>query len=183
MTGCCSSSRGARKTAALTGPGAGWAQIDSLDDGSLRTTIWQRVAAAEDPGSTVQVTGGDEPSKGALVLAVYRGTSTIGPFATATGAVTEGTTEQHATPVVSAPAGALRVSFWADRSSSEAGWTAPSGEIVRVLSAGTGGGRIGVLLTDPGEPVDGGSTGGLTAVAASPSNKATSWTLLLRPAQ
>ena len=169
--------------AALTGPGAGWAQIDSLDDGSLRTTIWQRVAAAEDPGSTVQVTGGDEPSKGALVLAVYRGTSTIGPFATATGAVTEGTTEQHATPVMSAPAGALRVSFWADRSSSEAGWTAPSGEIVRVLSAGTGGGRIGVLLTDPGEPVDGGFTGGLTAVAASPTNKATSWTLLLRPAQ
>ena len=52
-----------------------------------------------------------------------------------------------------------------------------------MLSAGTGGGRIGALLTDPGEPVDGGFTGGLTAVAASPSHKATSWTLVLRPAQ
>ena len=169
--------------AALTGPGAGWTRIGSLDDGSLRTTIWERVATEKDPGSTVQVTGGDEPSKGALVLAVYRGTATLGPFAAAEGAVTNEATDQHTTPVVSAPAGAMRVSFWADRSSDEAGWTAPSGEIVRVLSAGTGGGRIGVLLTDPGEPVVGGSTGGLTAVAASPSHKATSWTLLLRPAQ
>ncbi|HET9421512.1 MAG TPA: phytase, partial [Nocardioides sp.] len=158
--------------AALTGPGAGWTQIGSLVDGSLRTTIWQRVATADDAGSIVQVAGGAEPSKGALALAVYRGTSTIVPFATAAGAVTTGTTDQHTTPLVSAPAGALRVSYWADRSSSEAGWTAPSGEIVRVLSAGTGGGRIGVLLTDPGEPVGGGSTGGLTAVAASPSHKA-----------
>ena len=150
-------------------------------DDSLRTTIWRRVATAGDAGSTVQVSGGGGQRKGALTLAVYRGTSTIGPFATAAGAAEPGNTAQHTTPVVSTGAGTLRVSYWADRNSSAAGWTAPSGEVVRALSAGTGGGRIGILLTDPNQPTAAGQTGGLTAVSASASDKATSWTMLLTP--
>ena len=168
-------------TTTMTGPGAGWTQVGNLVDGTLRTTIWQRIATSGDAGSSVQVSGGGGVRKGALTLAVYRGTATTAPFVTATGAATPGTTAQHATPVVTSPAGDLRLSYWADRNSSAAGWTAPSGEIVRLLSGGTGGGRIGVLLTDPGTPVAGGPTGGLTAVSASPSDKATSWTLLLKP--
>ena len=168
-------------TTTLTGPGAGWTQVGNLVDSTLRTTIWRRVATAADAGSTVQVSGGGGQRKGALTLAVYRGTSTIGPFATAAGAAEPGTTASHTTPVASAPAGTLRVSYWADRNSSAAGWTAPSGEVVRALSAGTGGGRVGILLTDPNAAATGGPTGGLTAVSASPSDKATSWTLLLTP--
>ncbi len=169
-------------TGVLTGPGAGWTQVGNLVDGTLRTTIWRRVATAGDAGTTVQVSGGGGQRKGALTLAVYRGTSTTTPFATATGAATSATIATHTTPVVSAPAGTLRVSYWADRNSSAAGWTSPSGEVVRELSAGSGGGRIGVLLTDPNAAVTGGPTGGLSAVSASPSDKATSWTLLLTPA-
>ena len=168
-------------TATLTGPGADWTQVGNLVDGTLRTTIWRRVATASDAGSTVQVSGGGGQRKGALTLAVYRGTATIGAFATASGAAEPGNTALHTTPVVPTGAGMLRVSYWADRNSSAAGWTAPSGEVVRALSAGSSGGRIGILLTDPNQPTAAGQTGGLTAVSASASDKATSWTLLLTP--
>ncbi len=164
---------------ALTGPGAGWTVTGDLVDGSLRTTIWQRVATAADVGSTVTVAGGGGMRKGALTLAVYRGTAPTVPFATAAGAIEPATSAAHTTPVVTAPEGAWRVSYWDDRSSSAAGWTVPTGEVVRALSAGTGGGRIGVLLTDPAVAEPGGPTGGLTAVSASSTNKATSWTILL----
>lgn len=169
-------------SATLTGPGSGWTSLGTLTDGTLQTTIWHRVATQADAGATVQVSGGGGQRKGALTLAVYRGTATTVPFAGAVGTAEPATTAVHVTPVVQAPAGTLRLSYWADRSSDAAGWTAPEGEVVRVLSAGSGGGRIGLLLTDRGEPEAGGATGGLSAVSASASNKATSWTILLQPA-
>ena len=167
-------------TGPLTGPGPSWTMVDTLLDSDLRTTIWQKVATAADAGSTVTVSGGGGQRKGALTLAVYRGTAPTVPFATAVGAPEPVTTTAHTTPVVSALEGDWRLSYWADRNSAAAGWTTPAGELVRVLSAGSGGGRIGVLLTDRGVAEPGGPTGGLTAVSASATNKATSWTILLR---
>ena len=167
-------------SSALTGPGAGWTTVGTLLDSDLRTTIWQKVATAADAGSSVTVSGGGGQRKGALTLAVYRGTAPTVPFATAVGAAEPATTTAHTTPVVTALEGDWRLSYWADRNSTAAGWSAPPGEVVRALSAGTGGGRIGVLLTDRGAAEPGGPTGGLTAVSASASNKATSWTILLR---
>lgn len=168
-------------SATLSGPGPGWTPLGTLTDGTLQTTVWHRVATPGDAGSAVQVSGGGGQRKGALTLAVYRGTATTVPSATAVGAAEPATTATHVTPVVQAAAGSLRASYWADRGSEAAGWTAPAGEIVRALSAGTGGGRVGVLLTDRGEAEPGGATGGLAAVSASASNKATSWTILLQP--
>lgn len=166
----------------LTGPGPGWTLLGTLVDGTLATTHWQRVATAADAGSTVRVSYASGIRKGALSLAVYRGTRTTVPFASAAGAAEPGTSAAHTTPVVTVPeGGAWRVSYWADRNSSAAGWTPPPGEVVRALSAGTGGGRIGVLVTDPGAAVPAGPTGGLTATSASASDKATSWTILLLP--
>ncbi|MBM9459366.1 phytase [Nocardioides sp. zg-536] len=166
---------------ALSGPGSGWSRLADVVDGSLQTTVWQRVATATDPGTTVQVSGAGGQRKGALTLAVYRGTVPSVPFATGAGAAESNLTAAHTTPRLTASAGMLRVSYWADRNSSASGWTAPAGEQVRVVSGGTGGGRIGVLLTDPAAPVPAGATGGLTATSASASDKATSWTILLRP--
>jgi myo-inositol-hexaphosphate 3-phosphohydrolase len=164
----------------LTGPGPGWTLLGTLVDGSLQTTHWQRVATAADPGSTVRLSYPSGYRKGALTLAVYRGTRTTLPFDSAVGAGEPGISAAHTTPVITAPeGGAWRLSYWADRNSLDAGWTPPPGEVVRVLSAGTGGGRIGVLLTDAGVPVPAGPTGGLTATSATASNKATSWTFLL----
>lgn len=166
----------------LTGPGPAWTLLGTLTDGSLQTTHWQRVATSADPGSTVRLSYPSGIRKGALSLAVYRGTRTTVPFASAVGAVEPGTSAAHTTPVVTVPdGGAWRVSYWADRNSLAAGWTAPAGEVIRVHSAGTGGGRIGVLLTDPGSAVPAGATGGLTATSASASHKATAWTILLLP--
>lgn len=166
----------------LTGPGPGWTLLGTLDDGTLRTTHWQRVATAADPGSTIQVSFPSGYRKGALSLAVYRGTRTTVPFATAVGAPEPGTSASHTTPMATVPAGgAWRVSYWADRNSLASGWTAPAGELVRAVSGGTGGGRIGMLETDPGVGVPAGTTGGLTATSASASNAATAWTILLLP--
>ncbi|WP_158296493.1 phytase [Nocardioides albidus] len=169
-------------TDALTGPGSGWTQVAHLADGSLETTHWQRVATVADAGSPVRLSYPSGYRKGVLSLSVYRGTRASVPFASAAGAVEPGTTAAHRTPTVTVPAGgAWRVSYWADRNSLAAGWTPPPGEQVRALSAGSGGGRIGVLVTDPGEPVPAGTTGGLVATSASASDKATSWTILLLP--
>ena len=51
-------------------------------------------------------------------------------------------------------------------------------------AAGTGGGRVGALLTDSAAPLTAGSpasTGARTATANSPAATATTWTILLRP--
>jgi hypothetical protein len=81
--------------------------------------------------------------------------------------------------------GAWRVSYWSDKNSATTSWNAPAGENNRATTAGSGGGRVSSLLTDPGAPLTAGtpaSTGGLTAVANASTDKATALTLLLRPA-
>lgn len=167
---------------AFTGPGAGWSLLRTVVDGTLETTVWQRVATAADAGTTVRVSYASGVRKGALTLAIYRGTRSTAPFA-GTALTEPGTSAAHTTPSTTvASARSWRVSYWADRASTSAGWTPPAGETVRSVSAGTGGGRVGVLLTDPGVPVSVGTTGGLVARAASASNKATSWTIVLKPA-
>ena len=171
-------------TVPLTGPGTGWTQIGRATDGSHITTAWSRVATATDPGSTVRLTSGGTYTKAAVTLAAYTGTDTSDPVLAVAGSPEPGTSAAHTTPTVSASAGALRVSYWSDKSGGTTSWSAPSGEVTRATTAGAGGGRISALLTDPGAPVaSDGPVGGLTATADASTNKATSWTLLLRPAQ
>ena len=80
--------------------------------------------------------------------------------------------------------GARRVSYWSDKSGATTQWTAPAAETVRATTFGSGGGRIGTLLTDLPTALTAGtpaSTGGLTAAANGSTSTATMWTLLLRP--
>ena len=173
-------------SAVLTGPGTGWTQVSRVVDSSHATTVWRRRATSSDAGSTVRLSSGTTYTKVGLTLAAYRGVDPSSPLVSATGAAEPATTASHKTPAVSnTTTGAWRVSYWSDKNSATSAWTAPTGETTRAKTFGSGGGRVGTLLTDAGEPLTAGTpatTGGLTAVANASSDKATTWTLLLRPA-
>jgi len=173
-------------SAVLTGPGTGWTQVSRVVDSSHATTVWRRRATSSDAGSTVRLSSGATYTKVGLTLAAYRGVDPSSPLISATGAAEPVTTASHKTPAVSnSTTGARRVSYWSDKNSATSAWTAPTGEATRAKTFGSGGGRVGTLLTDAGEPLTAGTpatTGGLTAVANASSDKATTWTLLLRPA-
>ena len=170
----------------LSGPGAGWSQIGRVVDGSHATTVWRRIAALGDAGSTVRLTSGGVYTKVGMTLAAYRGTDPTDPVASITGAGEPGSTSSHRTPTVpNATAGAWRISYWSDKSGATTSWSPPGGETVRATTAGSGGGRVGTLLTDPAAGLTSGTpatTGGLLATANSSASTATMWTVLLRPA-
>jgi myo-inositol-hexaphosphate 3-phosphohydrolase len=169
-------------TGTLTGPGDGWTQIGRTTDTNHVTTIWRKVATATDAGSAVKVSTGTITKMG-LTLAAYAGTDPTDPVETVTGAAEPGNTAAHKTPVVdNSDSGAWRLSYWSDKDSATTSWTGPSGDVRRASSFGTGGGRVGTLLTDSGGTVAASPQGGLTATANAASASATSWTLLLRPA-
>ena len=169
---------------ALSGPGARWTPADEVADGEV-TTVWTSTAGGGDAGSTLRLSSGTANVKVALVLAAYRGTDPLVPLAQISGAPEPANTAAHMAPAVpNDPGGACRVSFWSDRNSATAGWTAPAGETVRALTVGTGGGRVSGLLTDAAGPLAAGvppTTTAGTAVATAPTSTATMWTLLLRP--
>jgi hypothetical protein len=79
--------------------------------------------------------------------------------------------------------GAWRVSYWSVKSSSITTLTGPAQEVVRDSTTGGGGGRIGTLVTDAGEPVGAGPQGGLVAQSDDATGMASTWTLMLRPDQ
>jgi PKD repeat protein len=170
----------------LSGPGAGWTQIGRVVDGTHATTVWRRIAAPGDAGSTVRITSGGVFTKVGMTLAAYRGADPTDPVASITGAGEPGTTASHRTPTSpNSTEGAWRVSYWSDKSSATTAWTPPAGETVRATTAGAGGGRVGTLLTDPAAGLTAGTpaiTGGLLATANSSTSAATMWTILLRPA-
>lgn len=161
--------------------GQGWTALQSLTSQSMRTVAWQKVASPSDAGSVVSVPLSSY-AKGQLVVHAYDGTSTTAPvqvFAAEAETVSQAT---HTTPTVEvAQGGGWLVSYWADKSASSPGWTAPTGEVVRNASVGDGFGRISTLSTDGGEAVSAGTVGGVTATSGAPSNAATMWSVALAP--
>ncbi|MET0999774.1 MAG: phytase [Marmoricola sp.] len=170
----------------LSGPGAGWTQAGRVVDDTHVTTIWRKVATAGDVGTAVSLSSGTTYTKVGLVLAAYRGTDTTNPVASIVGAPEPGSTASHTSPLANNNvAGAWRVSFWSDRNSSTTTWTGPASDTVRGTSFGSGGGRVGMLLTDSAGALTAGTpatTGGLVARANAAASAATAWTVLLRPA-
>jgi PKD repeat protein len=167
--------------ATWTGPSGvtGWTQLGTVTQGSIGSAVWTKTVSAGDLGAMVRM---DSPaySKGVLELAVYSGVSTGSP-PVATGGGDSAQTA-HATPPVSAPAGAMVVSLWSDKSETTTGWTAPAGVQQRDSAFGTGGGRYCGLLADSGGPVPAGSYGGLVATTNAASSHAAMWTVALAPA-
>lgn len=153
------------------GAPAGWTRVLDADTSGSRTALFRRTATATDAGTTLTVTVG-MAARVDLVVGAYRGL-TLGTSgaAFATG---------YTTPSVSAPAGAWVVSYWADKSSTTTGWTAPAGVTVRHSKAGTGSGHVSELLGD-GVHTSAGPTASRTATVASPVFNSVALTIVLTP--
>lgn len=164
-----------------SGPGgvSGWVRVDSVSGANaLVSTVWVRQVTAADLGASVHFDS-VTAAKAVLSLADYSG---VDPSATV---VTKGlaagvSSTAHQTPVVTAPVGALVVSYWADKSDATTVWSAPGSVVVRDTAIGSGTGRFSALWADAG-PVSAGSYGGLVATTDG-SSKAVTWTIALSPA-
>lgn len=167
--------------ASLTGPG-GWTLVSNVNNSSITTTLWSRVATAADAGQQVTVGFGDI-HKGSVQLLAYSGTSTAAPVATVARTATSGSTSSPTTPTVTVAAdSSWLVSYWAAKSTAITSMTPPGGELVRSTAYGTGGGRITSVASDKGSAVPAGTAGGLTATTNQPETAGTNWSIVLAAA-
>lgn len=158
----------------------GWTRLDQASMQGMDSVVWTRRATASDAGTDV-VTPLATRRKFTLVLGAYAGVADPGPVA-AIASATASQTDQHRSPVVTAPDGAWVVQVWTDKSSTTTAWTAPGGVMEREQAVGNGGGRIGALAADSDAPVAAGSHGGQTATTNDISGRSIAWTLALAPA-
>jgi len=169
---------------ATTTPPAGWTlEGTRLASTDTETTLYSRVAAANDAGRHAAQTL-SETTKSALTLLAYDGTAAdpIATFASANETVFRAT---HTTPASTvATAGSYVVSYWADKSASDVtGWTLPAGQTQRSIALGIGAGRITSVASDANAPSGTGATTPRTATSAVSTAKATMWTVVLQADQ
>ncbi len=159
-------------------PGAGWTQVSTLNNVSIFSTMWVKRVTGADTGSNITVTT-SAAAKASLTLGVYRGVSSANPVS-AFARVGDAGGTTHTTPTVSASTGDVVASFWTDKSTAVANWTAPGSVTKRsdTYDSGTSG-RYSVLYADSGSPVGAGTYGGLTATTDTASDKAIMWTVAL----
>ena len=177
-------------TANIADP-VGWTRQSDVLDTDTRTVLFTKTAEATDPGSTLQLTWTTDgvtqlATRTAISFAAYSGVASVGPVV---GSDEVSTTEvpDHTSPDVTVPdAGDWVVSYWSDKTTTTTGWTAPAGQVVRANSTSLRSGidavdtvRVTGLLTDDGAPTVAGLRAGLTAVANSPANKGTKFSVVL----
>ncbi|WP_230487373.1 PKD domain-containing protein [Nocardioides anomalus] len=154
----------------------GWTLLDRATSGSMQTVLLTKVATSDDAGRTVRFAM-DAAAKYTLTLAAYRGDMLDPQVADQAETVTR---VGHTTPTLTAGAGDVALSYWADKSSATTGFTLPAGVTLRQAACGTNSGRVCSVLADSGGPVGAGPYGGLTATSDAASGSATMWTVLLR---
>ncbi len=159
---------------------SGWQLLGSRSAGQMSTQLWSRVAPAGSAGTTVSVPV-SVISKGNLVLAAYRGTSTTDPVAAVTGASETVVRTTHATPGETAADGSWVVWYWAHKDSATTALLPPSGVTVRSSGTQSGSGRVTGLLADSGGPVGTGAIPAQVATAAVAKREATMWSVVLAP--
>lgn len=159
----------------------GWTQSGSQAGNTMQSTVWSKTAVATDAGSTVQVAL-SAVSKVSLQVLAYSGSAAATPVSAAVAAVETATTAAHATPPVTvATSGSYVLSYWADKTADNTGWTLPAGVTSRVATVGTGGGHITAVTADPDQGSAAGTAAGRTATSASSNNKAIMWSIVLAP--
>jgi len=171
-------------TSPVTAP-AGWTLLGTQSgNGVMVTSIWTRVAAPGDSGSTVTLTFSTTFRHGDVELLAYSGTSTTSPVSAFATRADHVTTATAATPTISvSTAGSWVVSGWQTKSATVTAWTTtPPGQVVRDEVLGTGTGRLDMLATDYGAIVPAGTAGGLSASTDQPFSADTTLTLVLAPA-
>ena len=166
----------------ITSPPAGWTlEGTRLSNTDTRTTLYSRVAAADDAGRNAAVTFSAR-TKATVTLLAYDGTAGD-PTADVVSAAETVRRAAHTTPAATvSDAGSVAVSYWAEKAgSTSTGWTLPAGQVERSIVAGTGSGRISSVASDSGAPSALGQTTPRTATSVVSSAKATMWTVVLRP--
>jgi hypothetical protein len=156
---------------------AGWTLLATQSDGTpdLRSWVFTRVGAAGIAGTTVTSQLGAS-AKSSRVLLAYSAAGT--PIATS--AVAGPSTAGHATPPTTLVAGATVVSYWADKTAANSGWTLPAGVQLRASSVGSGSGRITAAIGDTAQASS--NWAGATATSTASSAKSIMWTIAVPPA-
>ncbi len=164
---------------------AGWTRVDTrLARTDTQTILYSRVATAADAGKRQAVTF-SKAAKATLTLLAYAGTDAVDFIGTGFASAAETTKRtQHSTPSVSVGSpGSYVVSYWADKSSTSAGWTLPAGQTQRSTAIGTGSGHITSVASDLNAAAPVGASPSRTATSSAPSIKATMWTVVLKADQ
>ncbi len=167
---------------ALTGPGTGWTQVSRVVDTGHATTVWRRAATGRMPAATVRLTtSGGVYTKAAVTLAAYRGVDPLNDRSSRS-RVRRSREARPRTPRL----------WWRTRRRAPGGCPTGRTRTVRRRAGprrttrpfvppptGSGGGRVGTLLTDPGASLTAGTpatTGGLTATANAGATRRRMWT-------
>jgi len=158
--------------------GSGWTLLDDRVAGDMRAVFWTKAVAAGDPTSVSVPLSGS--AKYTATLAAYTGMAPGTPTYSATVDTINRT--NRVTPAISVPEGARIVSYWADKSSTTTAWTLPSTVSSRATACGTSTGRICSAFADSGHSLSAGVQPGVTANTDVASNKATTWSVVLAPA-
>ncbi len=161
----------------LTAP-TGWTTLSTTTSSGLTTQVWQRTATGNEGGTAVSVAASAR-TKMNLTLGVYAGAATDRPAVVVVAAETQKRADHQTPDAQVTVSGSWVLSYWADDTTDTTSWTAPGGQTVRALEAGTGGGHITSLLTDGDGAAPLGTAGGLTATADSENAKAHMLTIVL----
>ncbi len=169
-------------TAPAVGPpsGSSWRLIGSRADGSVQTFLWAKTAKSSDAGAKITVPLSSF-AKAAVQLAAYSGVTGPNWIDSAVSDIQLTSVNTRMTPkvTVSSPNSTL-VSYWANKSSVDNGWTTDPTVVTRSQTTGVGGGRITSLLGDSA-PVGPGDSGQIVATPqASPDTKCAMWSVVLR---
>jgi hypothetical protein len=164
-------------------PAAGWTRAGARALSGLGTEMWTRTAGADEAGRHVVVSL-PSISKFDLTLLAYSGASSVQPLSALSSRSESASTTMHSTPAVTVPdSTSLVVSYWVDKSSTNTGWSLPTGQIRRAQNVGTGGGRLTSVAADMGRSAAAGTWSPVTASANAASARATMWSVSLTSAQ
>jgi PKD repeat protein len=168
----------ASETAVLSAP-AGWTLLDQEANATatVQTAAWTRTATAADAGSNVTLTS-SRSAKMATQLVAYEGASTVSAHQVA---IDTTSTNTRTTPTVNVTTqGSALISYWADKSADNGGWTLPAEVTLRDQSVGAGSGRVTAAVADSG-PLGTGTTGGYTASSPTANRRGVVWSVVVSP--
>ena len=172
-------------TPTYTGPN-GWTLLDSKDGAtSMAARAWTKTATMADTGANVRVSVTSSiAAKADLTVAVYRGTHGSTPIASIASKIDNAPGAAHTSPAVTSTSTTdWLVTYWADRSNTTTGFTAPPlpTTVRRAgLASDTGSAHAIGLLADSNGPVTEGAQGELTATANGDSSRGASFSILLK---
>ncbi len=158
----------------------GWTQIDGVLADTMGTVAWTKLVQPGEAGASVTVPLSAK-AKFTLTVAAYRGTDPSSGV-TYVRATDVTPSSSRRTPMVTVAEGDWVASYWADKSATTAAWTPSTDVTTRRTACAADGGRICSALADSDIGLPAGIYGDIEATTNAPSDKATMWSFVLKPA-